>query len=148
MDIKSAAWFCSGNFPGAIIGAMQPSDPAPSIQHRFRRPHSSRVDLSDLSSPNRSATPEGRRSPNHTREKSSTSEGKEHVYHFLLALGSFSVCFVGFFSSLLGIGGGIIHVPVLNRTLNFPVHIATATSHAILSFVALTGTIVHLANGI
>src|SRR5262249_26991830 len=34
---------------------------------------------------------------------------------------------VGFLSSVLGIGGGIIHVPALTRVLNFPVHIATAT---------------------
>ncbi|MFN8556405.1 MAG: sulfite exporter TauE/SafE family protein [Dehalococcoidia bacterium] len=40
---------------------------------------------------------------------------------------AFSV-FIGFLSSLLGIGGGIIHVPVMVLLLGFPVHIATATS--------------------
>jgi uncharacterized protein len=54
---------------------------------------------------------------------------------------------VGFLSSLLGIGGGIIHVPALTHALQFPVHIATATSHFVLSFTALAATVIHLANG-
>ena len=54
---------------------------------------------------------------------------------------------VGFLSSLLGIGGGIIHVPVLIHLLNFPVHIATATSQFILTNMALTGTLTHIATG-
>ena len=33
---------------------------------------------------------------------------------------------VGFVSSFLGIGGGVIHVPLLARALGFPTHIATA----------------------
>ena len=54
---------------------------------------------------------------------------------------------VGYVSSLLGIGGGIIHVPALVHLLNFPVHIATATSHFMLAIMALTGTLVHIATG-
>ena len=54
---------------------------------------------------------------------------------------------VGYISSLLGIGGGIIHVPALIRLLNFPVHIATATSHFMLVIIALTGTVVHILAG-
>jgi len=38
-------------------------------------------------------------------------------------------------------------VPALVRLMNFPVHIATATSHFILAIMALTGTIVHIATG-
>ena len=55
--------------------------------------------------------------------------------------------FVGYFSSFLGIGGGIIHVPALVWLLNFPVHIATATSHFILAIMALSGSLVHLEKG-
>jgi uncharacterized membrane protein YfcA len=55
---------------------------------------------------------------------------------------------VGFLSSLLGIGGGIIHVPLLVHVLNFPVHVATATSHFVLAISAVTGTIAHLASGV
>jgi uncharacterized protein len=54
---------------------------------------------------------------------------------------------VGFVSSLLGIGGGIIHVPGMIYLLRFPVHIATGTSHFVLSFTAAAGTIAHLSAG-
>jgi hypothetical protein len=54
---------------------------------------------------------------------------------------------VGFLSSLLGIGGGIIHVPAMIMVLGFPVHIATATSHFVLGITAAVGTGVHAANG-
>jgi len=54
---------------------------------------------------------------------------------------------VGFISSVLGIGGGIIHVPALTQALNFPVHAATATSHYVLSITALIATLIRLKNG-
>jgi uncharacterized membrane protein YfcA len=54
---------------------------------------------------------------------------------------------VGFISSLLGIGGGIIHVPALTHALNFSVHTATATSHYVLSITALVATLIRLKNG-
>lgn len=54
---------------------------------------------------------------------------------------------VGFLSSFLGIGGGVIHVPALAGILGFPIHAATATSHFILAITALVGTLVHVASG-
>lgn len=54
---------------------------------------------------------------------------------------------VGFVSSFLGIGGGILHVPLLVRALGFPVHVATATSHLVLANMAGVGTITHIATG-
>ncbi len=54
---------------------------------------------------------------------------------------------VGFLSSLLGIGGGIIHVPALVYVLRFPTHVATATSHFVLAISTLIVTIYHGATG-
>jgi uncharacterized membrane protein YfcA len=54
---------------------------------------------------------------------------------------------IGFLSSLLGIGGGIVHVPAMTHALHFPVHVATATSHFVLSVTALAATVIHVANG-
>jgi uncharacterized membrane protein YfcA len=54
---------------------------------------------------------------------------------------------VGYLSSLLGIGGGIIHVPAMVHLLRFPVHVATATSHFVLAIMAGTGTLVHVVCG-
>ncbi len=62
-------------------------------------------------------------------------------------LGSIGSAYIGVLSSLLGIGGGIVHVPFLIRVLRLPPHTATATSHFVLTFVALTGTITHVILG-
>jgi uncharacterized membrane protein YfcA len=54
---------------------------------------------------------------------------------------------VGFMSSFLGIGGGVIHVPLLIQVLGYPAHIATATSHYVLAISAAIGTATHILNG-
>jgi hypothetical protein len=75
------------------------------------------------------------------------ADGVSFDYAFNPWVGVVLSLFVGYVSSFLGIGGGIIHVPALVYFLNFPIHVATATSHFILVIMALTGTIVHIANG-
>lgn len=74
--------------------------------------------------------------------------GVRYHYAYNPIIGIVLSVLVGFVSSLLGVGGGFIHVPALTRLLNFPVHIATATSHFVLAVMALTGTIVHIARGV
>jgi uncharacterized protein len=61
--------------------------------------------------------------------------------------GTIGSAYIAVLSSLMGIGGGIIHVPFLIRVLKMPAHNATATSHFVLTFVALTATITHVAMG-
>lgn len=73
--------------------------------------------------------------------------GTTHTFSYSPRVGVGLSLIVGYISSLLGIGGGIIHVPALVRLLNFPVHIATATSHFVLTIMALTGTLVHIVTG-
>jgi uncharacterized membrane protein YfcA len=75
------------------------------------------------------------------------ANGASFDYAFNPWVGVILSVFVGYVSSFLGIGGGIIHVPALVYFLNFPIHVATATSHFILVIMALTGTIVHMVNG-
>lgn len=55
--------------------------------------------------------------------------------------------FVGFLGPLLGIGGGIVHVPALVNLLGFPVHLAVPMSHCVVAFSALASTIVHFSDG-
>jgi len=62
-------------------------------------------------------------------------------------IGSVGSAYIAVFSSLMGIGGGIVHVPFLIRVLRQPPHTATATSHFVLTFMALTATITHVALG-
>lgn len=75
-------------------------------------------------------------------------ERVEHTFSYNPIVGIIVSVFVGFISSFLGIGGGIIHVPVLLiNILNYPVHIATATSHFVLTVMLLSVTVVHIADG-
>jgi hypothetical protein len=73
--------------------------------------------------------------------------GHQYDYSYDMGLGIALSFGVGFLSSLLGIGGGVVHVPLLIQLLGFPAHIATATSHFILVISALTGTLIHLWQG-
>ncbi len=75
------------------------------------------------------------------------SAGTEHRYRVNLPLGIALSAVVGFASSFLGIGGGVIHVPILVGVLGFPAHVATATSHFVLAIMATTGTLTHLVSG-
>jgi len=75
------------------------------------------------------------------------SSGSRYEYHFNLWQGLLLSVVVGFISSLLGIGGGIIMVPAMILLLDFPAHIATATSQFVLAVMALAGTSVHLITG-
>ena len=43
----------------------------------------------------------------------------------------------GFIANLIGIGGGVINVPVLNLVLNFPIHHATAVSSSVIFFTSI-----------
>lgn len=74
-------------------------------------------------------------------------DGTRHIFSYNRRVGIGLSVAVGYLSSLLGIGGGIIHVPAMAHVLHFPVHIATATSHFTLAVMALTGTLVHIATG-
>lgn len=64
--------------------------------------------------------------------------------YILGTLGSFAV---GLFASLLGLGGGIIHVPMMIELMHFPVHVAVATSHSILSVSTTLASVEHYMNG-
>ncbi len=73
--------------------------------------------------------------------------GTRYRYRVNLPLGVVMSFAVGLVSSLLGIGGGVIHVPAMVGLLGFPTHIATATSHFTLAIMASTGTATHLLTG-
>jgi uncharacterized membrane protein YfcA len=74
-------------------------------------------------------------------------EGNAHALSYDIRLGMGLSFLIGLLSSLIGIGGGIIHVPLLTYLLGFPLHIATATSHFILMFTALAAVVTHILNG-
>lgn len=74
-------------------------------------------------------------------------EGNSYSYTYNLLTGIVISLLVGYLSPLLGIGGGIIHVPAMINLLHFPVYIATATSHFILAVMSVVSVITHLIKG-
>ncbi len=84
---------------------------------------------------------------NHCRRHIVDSQGRIFAYHYHERLGIGLSTLVGLFSSALGIGGGIIHMPLMVQLFCFPVHVAAATSTFILMVSAVTGSVSHLALG-
>jgi len=87
---------------------------------------------------------------NHKRWKHHTltdATGISYSYTYNQNRGILISLLVGYISPVLGIGGGIIHVPALIQWLQFPVYVATATSHFILAIMATVSMAVHAING-
>ncbi len=80
---------------------------------------------------------------NSTHRPNTSAPFEEKTFRYNRPLGIISSLFVGFLSSIFGIGGGIIHVPLMIYLLGFPVHIATATSHFVLAVSSCMGVISH-----
>jgi len=74
-------------------------------------------------------------------------DGNSHPLSYSIPLGMGLSLLIGIVSSLVGIGGGLIHVPVLTLLFGFPLHIATATSHFVLIFTSLAGVAEHAVDG-
>ncbi|MCA9090111.1 MAG: sulfite exporter TauE/SafE family protein [Planctomycetaceae bacterium] len=148
IDYQSGIWLAAATVPGAIAGALT-TDYIP------RRAFNAVFGVLMLAAaaylflhrskprPSTDSHPAG-----HTVRTIVEHDGTQHTFAYNMRLGLGLSVFVGYLSSLLGIGGGIIHVPALVYLLNFPVHVATATSHFILAIMALAGTLVHVATGV
>jgi len=143
IDTRSALIFIAAGLPGAIAGAWstrwlrrQTFDPLVGAILVA-------VALSIFFVPHRdAAVPHGAA----TRRLVERS-GVVHEYRPRIGLGIVVSVLVGFVSSLLGIGGGIIHVPAMVALLGFTPHVATATSHLVVAVLALAGVLVHLREG-
>lgn len=76
--------------------------------------------------------------------KGSAAAGKSEVPEvYNWQLGVLCSIGVGFLASILGIGGGIVHVPFMVYVLEFPAHVAIATSTCILAVSSLAGLLSH-----
>ncbi len=76
-------------------------------------------------------------------------DGNNHTFTYCYSrpLGMGIAFTVGLISGLLGIGGGIIHVPALTQLLNFPTHIATAVSQFVVATTTFAAVDVHIFTG-
>lgn len=82
--------------------------------------------------------------PGMTRRAFIDALGVAHCYEFRMRRGVVGSIVAGFCSSFFGIGGGMVHVPVLTQLLHWPAHIATATSNFVLAISAATGVLTHV----
>ncbi|MCL6548310.1 MAG: sulfite exporter TauE/SafE family protein [Alicyclobacillus sp.] len=69
--------------------------------------------------------------------------GNRFEYAFNLPAGLTAAFFTGFLSSLFGIGGGTVMMPVMVLLLGFPAHIAVATSMFVVMVSSLIGSASH-----
>lgn len=53
----------------------------------------------------------------------------------------------GVLSALLGVGGGIVKVPLMHLAMGIPLRIATATSNLMVGITAAAGAVIYLARG-
>jgi uncharacterized membrane protein YfcA len=72
---------------------------------------------------------------------------KEENYTINLWLGIPASFLAGVVSSIIGIGGGFLKVPLMTAVFNVPVRIAVATSSSMIVITALTGFATHTALG-
>jgi uncharacterized membrane protein YfcA len=147
IDYRTGLTFALATIPGAIVGAAA-TNWLP--RHAFDLTFGLLLIVVSIYLATRTGATSGRRlailRPSAQRSLTD-SAGVNYSYSFNRELGITISFLVGFIASFLGIGGGIIHVPAMVSLLDFPTHVATATSHFILVFTALTGTVVHIVDG-
>ncbi|MBF0465147.1 MAG: sulfite exporter TauE/SafE family protein [Nitrospirae bacterium] len=68
------------------------------------------------------------------------SYGQTHTYAPDLSVGFGGSFIVGILSGLLGIGGGLLHVPLMGF-IGIPIHVAAATSHFIIVITSFFGVL-------
>jgi uncharacterized protein len=153
IDYPSGAWFAAATVPGAVLGAFA----ARALSGRafavifgalllavaavlFWRP------LPAGDAAGGGGRPRGRALWAVAR-RLTDAEGAVFEYRHDRAWGLLLSFGVGYASSVLGVGGGIVHVPALVYWMGFPPHVATATSHFILVVTAGVGAASHAALG-
>lgn len=77
------------------------------------------------------------------------AEGKEVNYTVIRTKSGLIASYLaGLISAMLGVGGGIIKVPVMNQLMNVPMKAAVATSKFMIGVTASTGALLYLAYGL
>jgi uncharacterized membrane protein YfcA len=147
IDYRSAAWFAGATLPGALAGALVvglvPRRAFDAIFGAVLMAVGAFLVLRKMPT----AIREPLRGRGVVHRELRDADGITYIYAFQLWKGVATSLGIGFISSLLGIGGGVIQVPVMATMLRFPIHIATATSQLVLAFMSGEGTAVHIATG-
>ena len=74
--------------------------------------------------------------------------GKDTRYDLKNVPVGFTACSAaGVISSLTGVGGGLVKIPVMNTIMGVPMKVATATSSYMIGITAFSGAIIYFLNG-
>jgi hypothetical protein len=76
--------------------------------------------------------------PRRSRRKLIDKSGRAFEWSFDIRLGMGVAAFEGGLAGFFGVGGGFLRVPIMTQMLNFPAHVASATSMFIVTATALT----------
>ncbi len=142
-DYRSGLAFALATLPGAIGGALLVSTVSRRLFDLLTAAVLALLAVWLVAGRCESGSRAGKGSPRLLRDR----EGRSYRYSVPVGRGILYSLGVGFASSFLGIGGGIIHVPLLVRALGFPTHVATATSHFVLAIMSGGASITHLVTG-
>lgn len=145
-DYRSGIWLAIATLPGAVLGALVVSA-IPRRAFDITMGLALVIVAGYLTLRPRRWIPLPFGGPLMVDRAITDSTGRSYAYRFNLGVAMMISVVIGFLSSLLGIGGGIIHVPVLTTFFAFPEHVATATSHFVLVFTSGAGTWTHIAQG-
>ncbi|HRC62008.1 MAG TPA: sulfite exporter TauE/SafE family protein [Dehalococcoidia bacterium] len=148
VDFHSGGWFALATLPGSVAGALLVGFvPRQAFDIVFALVLAGVGAF--LLTPRRGVTAvrDPLTGPGVVRRMMRDRDGHTYVYAYRRWQGLAISLGVGFVSSLLGIGGGIVHVPAMAIVLHFPVHIAAATSHFVLAVTALEATGTHVLAG-
>ena len=136
IDLKAAAVFSVAAMPGAIVGTHMTRLVARGEFDRILGVSLMAISLFIFWKALPRRVPAGRVRP------------VERSRARILFLGALVSAAVGFVANMLGIGGGVVHVPALIYGLGFPVHTATATSQLVLLSTSASAVIEHLMSGV
>lgn len=125
-------------FATAIVGAM-----------KAQANKSNTIDeLDDEADLKRSAAPrDAGRFEHLTKSVIRDATGQKYVIWFNQKLALIISAIIGFVGPLIGIGGGVFHVPAMTEVLKFPTHIATATVHYVLLICVFFALIPYISMG-
>jgi hypothetical protein len=147
IDYRSSLLFSLATIPGAIAGVLTTGYVPRRIFHLVFGVFMILASAYLMIHPRMRAAP-GREGTHRQVSRSlMEADGTVHTFTYNRLLAVCASLAIGYLSSMLGIGGGIISVPVLAHLLNFPVSVATATSQFTTTIMALTGATTHIATG-
>jgi len=146
-DYKSGILFLLASIPGAILGALSTSHLDRGLFNAVFGSLMITISVYLMLRPFRPQSAKAKGGRLSVKRKLVKTDGSHFIFSYNPLMGTGLNLVLGYVSALLGIGGGTIRVALLTHLLNFPVRMATATSTFILTGMALSATLVHVATG-